>query len=163
MTSLETPGEIEGPTDGSAVPTMALGTADGAGPVAFVEPQPARKVASTATPSNPWSVALERRIIDYPNLREGRRSSIGHGCGGFAEHGLRPAHVSNGAGDPVFVESRHRLQFWTLCRVLLSSGQLLVPHGLISNNQWEQWNGPSETGTRTGVLPSRRQDRRRLH
>jgi hypothetical protein len=57
--------------------------------------QPARIAAIEAAPSNRESVALVRRIIDYPDRPKARGQPIGRGCNGFAEHGLPPACVSN--------------------------------------------------------------------
>jgi hypothetical protein len=73
--------EIEAPADGIVVADgVAWELAEGAGPVVFAAPQAASNVASTAAPSNSVSVALVRRIIDYPDQLERRGPSSGSGC-----------------------------------------------------------------------------------
>lgn len=81
---------------------MAVGVVEAA-------PQPASKAAVKAAPSNMDSVALERRIIYYPDRLEGRDRPIGRDCTGPTEHGLRPADVSNGARTIFCVIRGHRL------------------------------------------------------
>jgi hypothetical protein len=70
---------------------MSVAAADG---LTLAEPQPATMtaVASAATPSRWSGLALERRIIDYPDFLRRRPADRGRLLG---EHGLPSHPVSN--------------------------------------------------------------------
>jgi hypothetical protein len=86
-------GEPEAGTEAEAEgePAGRVGLGERAGPagvaagVAEAAPQPARKTAARPRPSSEESVALERRIIYYPDRL----------CAGPPEHGFSPGGVSN--------------------------------------------------------------------
>lgn len=102
--------EADGTPDGVA----AVATADGVG---FEPPQPASRVAeraaASAAPSSAAGLALERRIIDYPDRLQHRVLPNGRGRCRGSEHGVRPPLVSNptsSAAGRDFVESNELLK-----------------------------------------------------
>jgi hypothetical protein len=97
-------GEVIAPeVPGIAPPVVGNGAADRrAGEVAA--PQPARRAVTSTAPISADSVDRERLVIDYPD-RRGSVAEIGRGGNGLAEHGLRPACVSNRREPAVSLDS----------------------------------------------------------
>ena len=73
----------------------------------------AESAAASAAPISAAGLALERRIIDYPDRPQHRVLTNGRGSCRGSEHGVRPALVSNPtsiAGGDDFVESNELLK-----------------------------------------------------
>jgi hypothetical protein len=105
-------------------------------------------------------VALERRIIDYPDWLEGRGQAIGRGCSGLAEHGLTPARLSNGRARRFRRIEAPAAILAPLARFVVERTTTVRPDSL-ATVMWEQKNGPPDTRSRARAFAFQRKGGRR--